>query len=171
MAVVDVVVAAGKRRQLQETVFCYRCNLAKHVLSGMGPDFMRFAEALFPHGAKQFLEYLAEIPDFSPKNQNSRAISNRSRRKISLGCHLHVWICFPIPDLGEHDSSFFFSPTGYLIAVVDVVAAGKRHQLQETVFCYRCNLAKHVLSGMGLDFIRFANPFLEHHSFWNFARR
>ncbi|GIY17938.1 hypothetical protein CDAR_27381 [Caerostris darwini] len=67
-AVVDVVVSAGKRRQLQETVFCYRCNLAKHVLSGMGPDFMRFAEAPFPPGAKQFLEYLPE--DCSRRRNN-----------------------------------------------------------------------------------------------------
>ncbi|GIY76012.1 hypothetical protein CDAR_559661 [Caerostris darwini] len=66
-------------------------------------------------------------------------------------------LVFPIPHLGGHDSSFFFPPPGYLVAVVDVVVvAGKRRQLQETVFCYRCNLAKRVLSGMGLDFMRFA---------------
>ncbi|GIX76222.1 hypothetical protein CEXT_640851 [Caerostris extrusa] len=65
-------------------------------------------------------------------------------------------LVFPNPDLGEHGFSFFFQPPGYLIAVVDVVvAAGKRRQLQETVFCYRCNLAKHVLSGMEPNFMRF----------------
>ncbi|GIY76014.1 hypothetical protein CDAR_559671 [Caerostris darwini] len=79
-------------------------------------------------------------------------------------------LVFPIPDLGGHDSSFLFPPSGYLIAVVDVVvSAGKRRQLQETVFCYRCNLAKHVLSGMRLDFMRFAEALFPPgaSSFWN----